>query len=84
MLLKDLLSTMDNYIIKMSYEDIEGRSCILELNLNSSLSHILIENNIHFNENTMSMIISINPICKFLSLLSTKYFYIADYLDKKK
>ena len=40
-------------------------------------------NNIHFNENIMSMIISINPIYIFLSLLSIKYFYIADYLDKK-
>ena len=32
-LLKDLLSTMDNYINKILYEDIEGRSYILELNL---------------------------------------------------
>ena len=53
---------MNNYNIKMSYEYIEGSSCILELNINSNLFHILIENDIHFNENSMSMIISINPI----------------------
>ena len=82
--MKDLLSTMDNYHLKMSYEDINGRNCILELNLNSNLSYISIENNIDFNENLMSMVISINPICKFLSMLSTKFFYIADFLDKKQ
>ena len=51
--MKELLSTMDNYNIKISHEDIEGRFCSPEPNLNSK-SYILIENNIHFNESTVN------------------------------
>ena len=53
----------------------------IELNIYSQLSHIIIENNLDFNENIMSNIININSSCKIISMLSTKVFYIFNYLD---
>ena len=81
--IKDLLSSKENYFIKMRYEESKDINYNLDLSINSNLSHILIKDST-FNENIMSMIISINPTCKFLSLLTNKSFYIADFKNKKE
>ena len=76
--MENLISSSNNLSVKMNYEEYS-----LELCFNSKMSHILIENNIDFNENIMTNIISINSTCKFYNILSTKVFYVADSLDKR-
>jgi hypothetical protein len=61
--MENLISSTNNLSVKMTYEENS-----LELCFNSKMSHILIENNIDFNENIMTNIISINPTCKFYNM----------------